>query len=79
MADLPHTLFTAIRLGLSFLGFEELPEDEQPPKRIWLDGEKLADWFANVKKRRDEKYGESGRKAIEDPVENAAAKSLITN
>lgn len=78
VTDMPHTLFTAVNHGLRFLSFEELPSEEQPPKRIWLDPEKLTDWFDTVKKRREEQYG-GGKSAgpIEDPVENAAAKSLI--
>lgn len=79
MTDLPHTLFTAIRLGLTFLSFEELPEEEQPPKRIWMDNERLHEWFNAVKKRRDEKYGDGGSKSIEDPVQNDAAKLLMTS
>lgn len=75
VTDLPHTLFTAIRLALNFLGFEELPNDEVPPKRIWLDTEKLQEHFKKVEKIREKKYGEG--KDIEDPVENAAAAGLI--
>lgn len=76
-ADMPHTLFTAIRMGLSFLSFEELPQEEQPPKRIWLSPDKLGNWFAEVKKRREKEYGKDGKKGIDDPVQNEAAKSLI--
>lgn len=79
VTDLPHTLFSAIRLGLNYLAFEELPEDEQPPKRIWTNPEKLKDWFVHVKKLRERKYGSGGDGPgeIEDPVENAAAHGLI--
>lgn len=78
VADLPHTLFNAIRLALSFLGFEELPAEEQPPKSIWLNTEKLSAWFETVKKRRDEKYG-GDTKSIDDPVQNDAASALISS
>lgn len=77
LADMPHTLFTAIRMGLNFLSFEELPSEEQPPKKIWLDGEKLEEWFAAVKKNREDMYSGKGDKQIEDPVDNAAANGLI--
>ena len=81
LLDCPYTLFDAIRFGHIFLGFDELPEDERPPKRIWLDGEALTEWFAEVKRKRDSKFGGSNSrewdKSIDDPVDNAAAKGLI--
>lgn len=78
VADMPYTLYEAVSKGLLFLGFqEELPDDERPPKSIWLDPTKLKEWFEAVKKRRDEKYGVDGKKPIEDPKDNAAAKGLI--
>ena len=76
--DCPYTIFDAIRMGALFLGWDELPKDERPPRSIWLDGEKLEDWFNMVNKRRDEKYGgKGGSGQIEDPVQNEAAKGLI--
>lgn len=62
-----------------YLAWEELPKDERPPKRIWLDGEDLQGWFKEVERRREEKYGKdsSGSSEIEDPVENDAARSLV--
>jgi hypothetical protein len=75
--DVPHVLFSAIRNALVFLSFDELPEDERPPHRIWNDGDALKAWFDDVKRRRDEKYGEKGPGPIEDPVNNEAAKSLL--
>lgn len=67
-------MFNAIRFALTFLSFEELESHERPPKRIWLDSDALNDWFANVKKQRTE---QASGKAIDDPVQNEAAKSLI--
>lgn len=79
--DLPHALFELIRTAMVFLGFEELAPDEQPPKRIWLQGEKLKEWFAEVNRRRHREAGGSGSgngsQPIEDPVQNEAAKGLI--
>ena len=80
LLDCPHPLFDAIRFGHIFLSFDELPEDERPPKRIWLDGDALREWFAEVKRKRDAKYGADPGgwdKSIEDPVDNAAAQGLI--
>lgn len=51
--DLPHTLHTAIRLGLYFLSFEELPEKERPPKHLWLDSDAMTTWWAEVKRNRE--------------------------
>lgn len=73
-------MFDAIRLAAIFLSFEELPEDERPDRAIWLDGPALTAWFAEVKRRREEKYSSDGHgwdKSIEDPVENQAARGLI--
>lgn len=77
LTDCPHHLADAISKGLLFLSFmEELPDDERPPRRIWLNPGKLKEHFAAVKKRREEKYGGSGNE-IEDAKQNAAAKALI--
>ena len=76
-ADLPYHLHDAISKGLAFAGFDELPSEERPPRRIWLDDEKLGAWFEKVTKLRKEKYGTDDAKEIDDPVENAAAEGLI--
>jgi hypothetical protein len=73
--DTPHVLFEAIRTALVFLSFDELPRNERPPKRIWLDGDALSEWFKQVE--RDRERSVRGDKHIEDPVENEAARSLI--
>lgn len=76
LADVPHHLADAISKGLAFISFDELPSDEKPPRKIWLDEELLSEWFDEVAKRREEKFnGES--KEIDDPVSNEAAKALI--
>lgn len=70
LADLPHHLGDAISKGLAFISFDELPSDEKPPRKIWLDEEQLSEWFDQVAKRRDEKYGTDSSKEIDDPVQN---------
>jgi hypothetical protein len=79
LRDLPYTLFEAIRMALMFLGFEELPDEERPPKRIWLNAKLLKEHFEAVKRARKAAYSGSGdsSREIEDPVENEAAKGLI--
>ena len=32
--------------------FENLPEEEQPPRHIWWSDELVADWFRNVRTKR---------------------------
>jgi hypothetical protein len=51
--DLPYTIFNAIRLALHFLRFEELEEKERPPKKIWLDADRMKEWWAEVKRNRE--------------------------
>ncbi len=53
LVDAPYTIHNAIMAGLQFLSFEELRESERPPKRIWLDGEKMTKWFDEVKRLRE--------------------------
>lgn len=59
-------MFNAIRQALAWLTFDELPDDERPPRKIWLNGDKMTEWFAAVKRRREEKYGLSSDGKISD-------------
>lgn len=58
--DLPFTIFNAIRYALHFLAFEELPREERPPKKIWLDGERMTEWWREVEENRKRKFGGEG-------------------
>lgn len=60
MADLPYPFFDAIRAGLAFLGYEELPTEERPPRHIWLHAESMQAWWEQVEREREEKYGTGG-------------------
>lgn len=51
--DLPYTIHNAIRMALYFLSFENLPTKEQPPKKIWLDPEKMKYWSDEVMRNRE--------------------------
>lgn len=75
LLDAPYTVVDAYGYALRFLTFEDLPEDERPDKSIWLNAEKLKAHFEIVNRERERKY--SGKKDIEDPVDNDAASSLI--
>lgn len=82
--DLPYPLFDAIRYGLMFLSFEELPKDERPPRNIWFDGDEMKKWNVAVERRRKAKFGggsdegDIGDVPIDGPVsENAAMRDLF--
>jgi hypothetical protein len=77
LGDLPYSIHDAITVALQYLTFEELPKDERPSRSIYLNTKALKEHFEAVEKRRDEKYGGED-KEIEDPVENDAAKLLMT-
>jgi hypothetical protein len=69
LVDLPHPLFTNISLALTFLKWMELPDDEQPPRSMWLDDEKITAWFREVKRNRENKmkgedYGSMPQNAV---------------
>lgn len=63
-----------------YLGFEELPDEERPPRRIWGDNDKLQVHFAWVKAERERKYG--GKSTSGGPAgeveHNQAAKGLVS-
>jgi hypothetical protein len=76
VADLPFTLYEAIRAALYFLSFEEVPDPEdRPPKYLWLDEERLAQWWKEVRERREAKF--KGEPAINDMPQNQALKEIF--
>lgn len=75
LRDVPWRLQQAIKAGLMFLGFEELPSEDMPPRNIWLDGDALKGHFDQVKARHKDQS--SGRE-IDDPVRNGALDLMIT-
>lgn len=77
LRELPGGYFDAITMALSFLSFEELPDDDRPPRKIWLNNEALKEHFAAVKARYKAKGDPNAPEPIEDPVDNPAAKDLI--
>lgn len=78
LGDCPYRTFDALLHGLAFLSFEELPKEDRPPKRLWLDGEKLDEWFQDVRarQRRDAEAQARGQD-IEDPVDQRGARSRL--
>lgn len=75
--DLPHTIHAAIRMALFFLSFEKLPEDEQPPRYIWLNKEKMEEWWRGVKQRREDKTNPD-RVDTSGMAENLLLKQMIS-
>lgn len=75
LADAPYTLHDAIVAALHFLKYEELPKDEQPPKRIWFDNDAMRDWIAHIERVREAKY--KGEKPSGPTEENDAASDLL--
>lgn len=76
LVDLPHTIHSAIRTALFYLGFEKLPKDEQPPRRIWLNAEAMEEWWRGVEQRRDEKFNPN-KVDTSGMAQNALLKDLI--
>lgn len=70
-------MFNAIRDAIGFLGFDELPKDERPPRSIWDSGKELRRWFKAVEARREEKYGLKSGDRIEGPVEENDVHALL--
>lgn len=74
LRDIPWRLQQAIKGALMFLGFEELPPDDVPPRNIWTDGVLLREHFDRVRARHDERG--AGRE-IEDEQRNATIEMLV--
>ena len=76
--ELPAQLFDAIRTSLMFLGFEEMPEEDSPPKRIWLDNDALTAHFAQLKAKRKAEMDPKASTVPDTPMEqNTLAKDMI--
>lgn len=76
ISELPYPHFDAINRALTFLTFEELPKKDQPPKKIWLDNEKLNEHFERVRRDREEGNKEGIEGPIDDPVQNDLTKGI---
>ena len=45
--------------------FENLPEDEQPPRHIWWSDKLIGEWFDEVNRKRKEKFGEKPKSSYD--------------
>lgn len=75
LLDAPWPLLHAVRFAQQVLSWDNLDEQDRPPRRIWQDQPALRAHMASIKRNRDERA--DGRE-IEDPVHNAAADMLLT-
>lgn len=76
--ELPAQLFDAIRTSLMFLGFEEMPEGDTPPKRIWLDNEALKEHFDMLKAKRKAEADPDSPQVPDGPMkQNSLAQEMI--
>jgi hypothetical protein len=69
-------MFNAVRSALSFLGFEELPNDERPPRDIWLNNKLLREWFKAVQRKRKERM-ENPEEQIDGDVSENDTEGLL--
>jgi hypothetical protein len=77
LADCPYTIHDAILKALHWLGYEDLDLADRPPKKLWLDGEAMEEWWRERSRIQREKYG-LDPDDIEGPtMKNDAAKGLI--
>lgn len=76
LVDLPHTIHSAIRTALFFLSLEKLPKDEQPPRHIWLNAERMEEWWVGVEQRRETKHNPD-KIDTSKMTENAMLKDLV--
>lgn len=80
LGECPHTLHEAILTALRILQYEQFPKDERPPRNIWMESEKLSEWWEEVDRKREAKFkidGNSGRPVDESDWEENAVE-LIT-
>lgn len=75
LADLPYTIHDAILAALGFLTFFEMPENERPPKAIWLDERKMKAHWAEVERVREAKAAGHGDQS--KMPKNALTKTLL--
>lgn len=62
---------------MAFLKFQEMPDDEAPPKRIWLDGDAISEHFREVNRKMKAQYGNSDSSGEVSEERNGAASMLL--
>ncbi len=63
----PHDLVYAVSEALTVLSwYENLPDDEHPPRHIWWSDQMLSEWFRNVKAKRNKESGPTPRSSYDE-------------
>lgn len=75
--DAPHLFVDALRTALYFLSFEELEKHERPPKKYWLNNDKMNQWWADVEANRRSKSGNPGGESYQSMPENELLKQAF--
>lgn len=75
LSDAPWLFVQAVRRALQYLSFSELLDEEQPPKKIWEDDDKLKEWFDTVKRNRKSKA--EGKGDYQGMPENEALRDIF--
>lgn len=71
MQEAPWDLVYATGEALQVLSwFENLPDEEQPPRSIWWSAERISEWFRNVKEKRKEGRKDKDRRSSYDRSED---------
>lgn len=77
--DLPWPFVEAWQTALTVLGwFENLSEDDQPPKDIWHDSRRLEAHFAEIRSKWRGKSSDAGTEAPEGSLADAEAGMNVT-
>lgn len=64
-------------MSVTYLQFQELPEDEAPDRSIWMNPKALGEHFEKVKRDREARFSPNSNREIDDPVQNEAASLLL--
>lgn len=81
LLDAPHSLVGLLKTTMVFLSWQDnLPNDEMPPRRIWLNEKKLKRFFKDMDKKREAEMKGKGNDVEGwdgELVSNGAAMSLL--
>jgi hypothetical protein len=75
--EMPSAHFEALSTSLMFLGFEEMPEEDAPPRKIWLDPEALTEHFKWLKQKRKDEMDPDSPKSGGEMKRNELAKDMV--
>lgn len=53
LIDAPWSIVAAIQYAMMIISWHSLPSEEQPPREIWQNDEKIIKWFEAIKRHRE--------------------------